>query len=98
MRARGPRGTRGLVEMVRDQVAVLVDGTGKVAKEMAGVSAEMATASKRMDGVSKRMDEVASQMADLGKSVYALAKRVDIQKEITDEHEDRLTALEKKKP
>lgn len=63
MRARGPRGTHALVEMVREQVGVLIGSTERLSSDVRG----------------------------LGRLVTALADRVD-------DHENRLTALEKKRP
>lgn len=83
LRARGPRHTHGLVQMVREQVAVLVEGTGTVAREMAATS--------------RRMDDVAKRMAQLGVTVNRLLERVDAQEERADDHEARIVKLEKKK-
>ena len=82
LRARGRRGTHGLVQMVREQVAVLVESGGKMATSV--------------DALTKNVGAWRVQVAALGASVNALAIAVDEHEAQLVTQDRRITALEKK--
>lgn len=83
MRARGPRDTHTLVQMVREQVAVMMTSMGRVAK---------ATDSLRSD-----VNKLGSAVDALQLNVAALGGMMTTLAEGADDHEKRITALEKKR-
>lgn len=60
MRARGPRHTHGLVQMVREQVAVMMESMGKVASSV--------------DALRRDVGELQVNVAQLGGSLNAVAE------------------------
>lgn len=77
MRARGPRDTHTLVQMVRAQLNALVGATGRVAGAV---------------------DTLRVEVTAMTSDVNALAKMVGALAEISEDHEDRITELEKSRP
>lgn len=67
MRARGPRGTHGLVQMVREQVAVLVESTGKIAGDMNTMAGDMRALGALMNALASATDDHEARIAALEK-------------------------------
>ena len=87
IRARGPRGTHGLVEMVREQVAELsaaMDGLSASVDEM------KSRVTAAVDGVQAQTAKLATRVGALGATLRAMARDVD-------DHEKRISALEARK-
>jgi methyl-accepting chemotaxis protein len=82
MRARGPRGTRGLVEMVREQVKALTESSGQTVRAVEKLQTdvqELGHSVIRMDGnvhrLSGLMEAFAQSFDDLEARVSKLEKK-----------------------
>lgn len=67
MRARGPRGTHALVQMVREQVAVLVESTGRLAGDMNKMAGDMRALGALMNALASVSDDHEARIVALEK-------------------------------
>lgn len=89
LRARGYRGTRGLVEMVRDQVKALTASSAETVKAV----------NKLRDDTNRLREDVGvlgTVVLGLDQNVAKLGGMLEVIAEHTDDHEQRLAKLEKK--
>lgn len=88
MRARGPRGTHGLVGMVREQVKVLTETTGRMSKDIQVLKAGV-------QALAENVSVLDTNALALGKMLEAVAEAVDAQGQVDVDHEERLRSIEK---
>lgn len=77
MRARGPRGTRGMVEMVREQVKALTDAMGGLSQSVEDMRARTATLSAGVDALGKMVLTLAENVDDHEERLQVVEKKVE---------------------
>jgi len=103
IRARGPRGTHGLVHMVRDQVKVVAESTDRLHKDVKGLGQKVGELGRKVEelgaGVKAMGESVIvfkGEVNALGALLEDVAEAADKQEEKSEDFEKRISALEKK--
>lgn len=95
MRARGPRGTHGLVGMVREQVKVVAESTDRLEANFQSLNVKFRELAQDVEVISANVQSYGGDVRALGKMLEAVAEAVDAQGQVDMDHEERLRSIEK---